>query len=346
MSDILHSLRQFLHNYYQTGRPVLLGYSGGPDSSALLHCLYKLRWIPQGQLIVVHIDHSWREESKEEAVAIKGYVESLGFPCIIECLEKESDQKNLEEKARLARIGLFQKQYRAFNAQALILAHQAGDQAETVMKRLFEGSHLMALGAMQQVSCIEEMTIWRPFLEVSKKKLLNYCRENGVSYFLDRMNADLRFLRARMRERLLPDLEENFGKGIEANLVRLAQTCHELQDYLSAKISPFLEKLEVKDGQLIIDLNGAHPIEAKAIIRKLAQLLRISLGQQHLNHLVELVKKEGRPRQFSIGEAVFYGCRNQLRVGFKNGKIDANFHCDLNKNKNIGKNKKEVLLTN
>ena len=322
MPDILQNLSDFLHKYYQAGRQILVGYSGGPDSSALLHALCKVRFLPPAHLTIVHVDHSWREESSEEASRLKKFVESLGLHCIVERLEEGASPKNLEEQARLARMAIFQKTYRSLRAQALILAHQAGDQAETVIKRIFEGSHITALGAMQPVSPLGEMTVWRPLLRFPKKALLDYCHEHAIPYLLDRTNGDTRFLRARMRKDLLPFLEHSFGKNIESNLARLGQSCHETSDYLSSRVQPILDKILIKDNEIVIDLENIHPFEAKFVIRKIAQDLEICLGQQHLDHLVELLQKNGQSRRFMMNNAVFITTHGHLRIVLTNEKSE------------------------
>ncbi len=347
MSDILHSLREFLHEHYRPGRPILLGYSGGPDSSALLHAFWQLKGCFRTlttDLVVIHIDHSWREESAEEAEALKKNIEILGLSCIFERLEKGNSDRNLEEKARLDRLNLFQKHYQFLGAQALILAHQAGDQAETVVKRLFEGSCLTALGAMQRVSLLEGMVVWRPMLKISKSDLLEYCLANEISYLVDRTNVDVRFLRARMRKDLLPMLEKIFGKCIEMNLTRFAQNCDEINSYFETKVQSLLDQIIVQENEVFIDFNGVHPIEAKFVIKKITSDLGICLGQQHLDQLACLLQKKGGQRLFSIGKAIFYITHSQLKIVFKNLKTEKNISCSLNKNEIIDKNKRELLL--
>ncbi len=217
MSNVLQNLNEFLDSHYQHGKPVILGFSGGPDSSALLHSFWKLQRKYALDLHVVHVDHGWREESAREAEELRKYAETLGLPFIVKRL-KSSKGKNLEEEARNARFAIFQKTYESLGAQAIALGHQAGDQAETVIKRLLEGSHITKLGAMRNVSLHEKMTVWRPFIHLPKKVLVAYCKRQKIPFLIDKTNRDPRFLRSRMREDLIPMLEKYFGKAIESNL--------------------------------------------------------------------------------------------------------------------------------
>jgi tRNA(Ile)-lysidine synthase len=295
MSNVLQRLDEFLNGYYTAGLPIIIGYSGGPDSSALLHACWKLKKKYSFDLTVIHIDHGWREESASEAEKLKEYVEDLGFEFILEKIEGSLANSNLEEEARLARLKIFQRHFARINAQAVILAHQAQDQAETVLKRLFEGSHITALGAMKKCSTFENMILWRPFLEIPKEELISYCHVNKVEYLLDRTNEDPRFLRARMRKNLLPLLEEHFGKQIQENLARFSETVHEMVDY-------FAEKLELEPD----DLSKMHPFEAKLALKKIAERNSLKLGKQHIDQLYKLLEQtDGTTRKFIIGGKTF-----------------------------------------
>jgi len=304
MSNVLQRLDEFLTKHYQVGRTLLIGYSGGPDSSALLHGLWKLKKKYSFVLAVIHIDHGWRQESALEAEKLKDYVGSLGFSFILETLKSSFAGSNLEEEARLARMRIFKQHYMNLHAQALVLAHQAQDQAETVLKRLFEGSHITALGAMKKISDYEDMTLWRPFLEIPKEELIEYCNSYRINYLMDKTNEDPRFLRARMRKTLMPLLEEHFGKQVQGNLARLSQTVHEMADY-------FTQKLEQHSG----DLNGLHPFEAKLALKQLAERNSLTLGKKHIDQIYELLEKnDGVARKFIVGRKTIVICNGIINL--------------------------------
>lgn len=293
-SNVLQRLDEFFDRHSNREQPVLVGFSGGPDSSALLHGIWTLKKKHSFPLIVIHVDHGWREESALEARKLKEYVESLGLSFILETLPGSFQESNLEEKAREERLAIFARHFAANRAQALVLAHQAQDQAETVLKRLFEGSHFTALGAMKTVAKFEDMVIWRPFLEIPKEELLDYCQANKIDYLLDRTNRDPRFLRARMREEMIPFLEANFGKRIQKNLARFSQAAHEMAEYVSSKVEGSLT-----GGPL--DLSKLHPFEAKFALRDMAEKNSLKLGEQHIHQILKFLElKDGQVRKFAI----------------------------------------------
>lgn len=216
----------FLKTYWDGKAPLLLGYSGGPDSKALL---YILKGLP---IHVAHVDHGWRQTSGAEAEELKREVEGLGFPFHMTRLEGCKK----EEEAREARLEFFRKLCEQVPFQALLLAHQADDWAETALKRVLEGSHLPFLGGMDPVSHIKGLCIWRPLLKIPKQGLEKYLDQKGLIPLRDPTNTDPKYLRSRMRVDMIPYLSRSLGKEVAGNLTLLAERASELKEYLDRKV--------------------------------------------------------------------------------------------------------------
>lgn len=206
----------------------MLGYSGGPDSKALLYALKKTE-VP---LHVAHVDHGWRKESGEEADALEQEVAELGLPFYRTRLEG----CDTEETARAGRLQFFAGLFQATPFQALLLAHQADDWAETALKRVLEGAHLPFLGGMDEVGHLYGMPIWRPFLKISKQALELYLQKLGLTALQDPTNADPAYLRSRMRVEIFPFLERSLGKRVVGNLRLLAERAAELKKFLDKRV--------------------------------------------------------------------------------------------------------------
>ena len=250
--------------------PLLLGYSGGPDSKALLYALLDAGITPH----LAHIDHAWRPESAEEARLCRLEAETLGCPFHTIRLDPPPAT---EDEARNARWNFFRSLFAKIPFQALVLGHQADDLAETVLKRVFEGAHLTSLTAMQEVSTRDNITIWRPILSFSKRDLTAYLKKKQLTPFYDATNEDPTFLRSRMRHQLLPFLNKTFGKQIAMNLCLLSHRSAELDDYLQSKIAPLLSQVEAGPWGFYLGRElfaPLHPIEKRALIQKLRPLSR------------------------------------------------------------------------
>lgn len=258
---------------------LVLGLSGGNDSLALLHILLDLREKVPFNLELAHFDHGWREESGREAEQIQGLAKRLGLKLFL----KRSELPILtEDGARQERYRFFKEIY---NHDALVLAHHGDDQAETVLKRVLEGSSLTALAGMGPLSDFEGMTIWRPLLGVSKADLPDH---NG---FEDKTNHDPKFLRARMRQKILPELKGWFGKEVHSSLNRLGAYASELNDYFERKTAHLFTQIEKGPFGLLWDLNPYLPmekVELRYAAQKFLKLCSQTLSSAQIELLLEV----------------------------------------------------------
>lgn len=255
MDALLKVVKDFLANHIKSDAPLLLGFSGGPDSLALLHLLLEAKKNVNFVLHVAHVDHRWRKSSAEEAKRLADEVHELGLPFHLHTLDGHS--KN-EADARVARLQFFQSLYQKLGCQALLLGHQRDDQSETVLKRILEGASLHALCGMTFVAALNGMQVWRPLLAFEKKDLFQYVISMGLTPILDETNDDVAYLRPRMRKTILPNLAEQFGKEIGFNLSKLGERAWELKGYLERRIERYLNA--VQSGPTL-DLNPFLPLE-------------------------------------------------------------------------------------
>lgn len=283
--QLLEILKNFFYKNLKSKDPVLLAYSGGVDSSCLLDAILRCREELSIDLHVVHINHGWRKESEIEAKIIKEKLKKFNIPLHYKKFKKVT-QKNLENESRNMRIEYFKFLYKKYNYQALILAHQKDDLAETVLKRVLEGANLYSLTSMQDVASFNEMIVWRPLLKVCRKDILDYNESNNVEYFLDRTNDDTKYLRAKMRKDIFPYIQKNFNKEIINNLASLSSYSLEINNYLEEKTKHFFANLNENSLGLFIDLNEVKSIlEIKYIIKKIAQSKNIEISRDVLNQL-------------------------------------------------------------
>ena len=266
---------EFLNVHWDRKKPLLLGYSGGPDSKALLYALLECDIIPH----LAHVDHGWREESRDEAEMLRVEAAKLRCPFFSTRLELK-DKK--EDEARKARFGYFS--YLMPQYEALLLAHQADDLAETVLKRVLEGAHISNLSGMQPASRQYGMTIWRPLLNVRKSEILQFLEERSLKPFIDSSNTDPAYLRSRMRGEIFPFLNDRFGKETTENLVLLSQRALEVKEYLDRKI----ERVSVQKGPwgVIAQINGLETIEQRHLLQKIAREESLVLTREALETLL------------------------------------------------------------
>ncbi len=312
------TVKKFLARELQRGSSLLLGYSGGADSTALFYALQECARFFPFKLHVAHVDHGWREESAGEALALQRQVEGLGYPFYLKRLSLPNGGGNLEDRARGERYRFFKGLYEELGCQALLLGHHADDLAETVLKRLLEGASLVRLTGMQEVSELWGMQVWRPFLTTSKEELLAYVRKKSLPFIEDLSNKDEQFLRARMRGSLLPEIERRFGKRISKPLKQLSLSALELKFYLQRRIAPYLERAQwTEEGGVVLDLSPFVPMESvelKALLREVAKKLGTTLSFEALENLCKLLNSNclrksigNRTHTFHVDRGVLIG---------------------------------------
>lgn len=283
-------VKNFLERHFTPGRPLLLGYSGGgADSEALLQLLLECQNHIDFQLHLAHIDHGWREESREEAEVLKRKAQSLSLPFFIKTLTSADFKKNnLEEDARNARIEFFYALHEKYTYQALLLAHQADDHAESVLKRIFEGAHFSKLCALFEVAKWQNMSVWRPLIGVRKRELVSYLERRNISFFTDPTNHNERFLRGKLRSKLMPMLAEHFGKEIADNLCFLGRESGKIRDYFEKKMAPHLEKRQTFPFGSFLDLPlNEEEIEIQFLVKEWFTQEKCSVSREILETIVQ-----------------------------------------------------------
>lgn len=256
------TVQRFLNQYNITDAPLLVALSGGPDSLALYHVLNQLNV----SFAVAHVDHGWRNESASEAQRLKQYVT---VPFHLLTLDPAEIEGNREDACRQRRLAFFKSLIQNEGYRAVLMGHHADDQAETVLKRIFEGACFTQMGAMEEEAQFEGMRIWRPFLTVSKRVILQYCEMHGLNPVDDYTNRDQHYLRARMRQTILPNLSATFGKEISKPLSRISLHSKELKDYLDSKVEQLIEKQEKIGDKWKLDLTeNVHRVEVKHLLKK------------------------------------------------------------------------------
>lgn len=295
---ILDDLKKFIQEYQLEEQSMLLGLSGGIDSTALFHLLIEAGIAFQ----VAHVDHGWREESGEEACILRRKVEELGVRWHGTKLQMKEMS---EEAARNGRMRFFQEVIDAEQLKGIFLAHQKDDVIETSLKRVLEGAQLPYIGGMKLVSTYEGMEIYRPLLSFSKEELRSYLNEKNISYIEDPTNEDSRFLRGRMRTSILPRLAEEFGKGISENLYQLSIRANEWQDYLERKTEELWKGLKRGPIGSYIDvglLKGSEKLEIRYFVQKFLKKEGVSSSRDVLEKVAGWIWEGKTDVELQLGD--------------------------------------------
>ena len=275
---------------------LLLAVSGGLDSICLAHFFIENReTLGIEWLGIAHVHHGLREGTADrDAAFVEAFAKSHGVPFFLKKLDGEAlkaAEGSLEENARDARYKALMDSlattWSQRNKTAIVTAHHAGDQAETMYMRLRRGTTLTGLRGIQALRQAQGFFIYRPFLNVSREELLAYARENGLEWCEDESNVDVKFARNKIRHVFLPHLEENCP-GATQQLCRIAGIADKVYDKVLNRCNTLFSVTveayktdRVRGDNSYEDITGS--IEAKPLWMAIAKgdpgTLRLRSGQ-------------------------------------------------------------------
>jgi tRNA(Ile)-lysidine synthase len=262
------------------GGRVLVGVSGGADSTALLLGLDELIKAKHLDLnlTVAHLNHGLRgETSVDDALWVERLADRLGHGFSIETvnLRALADQQkdNLEQAARRARYSFLSRLATSCSSELVLTAHTLDDQAETVLLRLMRGSGPDGLGGIKPSRSLEEgkdVILARPLVRWARRADTEaYCAAAGIAFRNDAMNHDESFARVRVRKQLLPLMRE-FNPRIDYALSRTASLLREDSEALQSAAEELLEAADDDATSVDIVLRIAELVNASASVRRRA----------------------------------------------------------------------------
>ncbi|MGV8921874.1 MAG: tRNA lysidine(34) synthetase TilS [Thermomonas sp.] len=213
------------------GRPLLVGYSGGLDSTVLLHLLAQDPRARAAGLRAIHVHHGLQSEADAWATHCQRNCDSLGIELIVERVRVEDSGLGREGAARAARHAAFARVLR--EGEVLALAHHRDDQAETFLLRALRGSGVDGLAAMRPWRVYARGWLWRPLLETPRDALHDYAGKHGLSRIEDPSNDDASLDRNFLHTQLMPLLRTRWSNA-DAAFARSAALSAEATNLLDA----------------------------------------------------------------------------------------------------------------
>ena len=242
-------------------KSIFIGYSGGPDSTALVHLLSILNAKQELNLKAIHINHNL---SKHSSIWENHCIETcskLNVNLITKSIEIKVDGGGLESASRKARYKVFEKILN--RDDQLLLGHHSDDVAETLIMRLMRGTGPDGMEGPKLKRSLGQGVLVRPFLGVSKKEILDYLKKHNIDYIKDDSNLSSDFDRNYLRNEIFPMLEKkwnnfsnrvsNFSKIIKDRNDNYSDLMHEKYDDLISN-SINLKKLKELSDPLIADV--------------------------------------------------------------------------------------------
>ena len=240
--ELRNAVRPFLENL-SAGDCAIVAVSGGADSLALAYALIKEAPDLAINLIAVTVDHQLQSGSADQAAKVQVELKAMGYQEVI--IEKVSvkEESGLEADARAARYAALDAIAKAYGATQIFLGHTRDDQAETVLLGLARGSGTRSLSGM----AVLNGKYARPFLQLTREQIVAACNEVGLKPWNDPHNVNEKFSRVRVRNKVMPVMEEEIGPGIAAALARSAAILRDDADALDEMAQAVISRVDLSD---------------------------------------------------------------------------------------------------
>lgn len=269
----------------QAAQALAVGYSGGLDSTALLHALRY--YGPPLALRAIHVCHHLQPEAESWAQQCRTRCRAWGVEYTRCDVAVEARAQGLEAGARVAR-------YRALEqalapGEALVTAHHLQDQAETFLLQALRGAGPKGLAAMPALAALGARVHWRPWLALSRDAIRDYATQHGLCWIDDPSNADPAVSRSFLRARVLPEIQTQWP-GAASTLARAAAHAQEASEAVDALAAIDLER--ARDGHdrlACATLATLSAARGKQVVRRwLAQAGRDTPDHRHLKQILRL----------------------------------------------------------
>ncbi len=293
---ILKTIKKY--NLIKDGDKIVVGVSGGPDSITLLDLLLKLKNqnIIKFDIVVCHINHMIREEATSDEGYVKEYCNKNNIECFVKRAEVEEIAKQnkmgTEETGRKIRYDFFYEILEKTKSNKIATAHNANDNAETVLMNIIRGCGTSGLKGIEA----NNKQIIRPLIECSRKEIEEYCKQNNLNPRIDKTNFENDYTRNKIRNMLIPYIQENFNPNIVEGINRLSSLSKQENDYLEKETQKAYISIveEITNTSISLDLKKFNSLEkvikSRVVLYTINELFKTKNGieKKHIEDIIKL----------------------------------------------------------
>ncbi len=302
---------------FHDGDIIVVGCSTGPDSMALVDMLLKIRDKYHLSLIICHVNHNLREQSKEEEEFIKKYCEDNNILFETMTIEEYGDD-NFHNEAHNIRYNFFDSTVKKYNANYLMTAHHGDDLIETVLMKIVRGSNILGYSGFRKEIDMDTYKVVRPLIEFTKEELEEYDKENNVKYYVDASNDKDKYTRNRYRKYILPFLkkEEN---NVHLKFYKFSKTLQEADNFLVKERNKALKRV-IENNKINIDKFNEEDIYIKKeilyfVLNKFYPDDLILVNDKHIDLLFDLINSKKAHSFVNLpNEVIAYKSYNMIEL--------------------------------
>lgn len=285
----------------EAGDTIVAGVSGGADSVALFLVLTELTKELSFSLKVVHVNHGLRKEAAKEAEYVEALCRERNIPFILKEYDvkayAKAASKGTEEAGRMLRYQSFSEALCGCSTGKIAVAHHMNDQAETMLFHLFRGTGAKGLSSIAPV----RDNVIRPLLCVTRQEIEDFVTSRKVSFCVDASNKSDEYTRNRIRNLIIPSIEENVSKDAVLHMAQTAKQLRELNAFAESEARKTYERLVISRNSNRIVLDKKEFLSSYIYVRKLLIKYVIDelvphnrdITQAHIESVAEVAQKDG-----------------------------------------------------
>lgn len=281
---------------------IVVGVSAGPDSMTLLYILSKIRKSVAFKIIVAHVNHNVRVESKEEAEFLKNYCEKNNLVFEMMTIHKYAED-NFHNEARNIRYTFYKELVEKYHANYLMTGHHGDDLMETILMRIVRGSTLKGYSGFSSIVDMGSYKIIRPLIFMSKDAIKDFALHNKIPFRIDKSNESDKYTRNRYRKNVLPFLKSE-DNNVHLKFLKYSKTLMEYDKYIDNIVLKELSKVYYNkrilvDKFLLLD----NLIQKKIIDYLLAELYLddlLQIDDRHVELILKLINSKKANMQYNL----------------------------------------------
>lgn len=286
---MITTVKRFLekHDLANSNKTILVGFSGGFDSCAMLDALAKLQNEFNFKLCAAHLNHGWRAEADTEEKACQEFCKQRNIEFYSEKLNPTTPKT--ETAAREARYKFFERAAKYFDTKIILTAHTKSDNVETILYRIARGTGISGLCAINETRRLNNIEIFRPILSLTRQDIEKYCAQNNLTPNNDTSNFDTKYKRNFIRHEILPKLKEINPIAEHAIESLRENSCDE-----EAIVNEYLTQIKknIYSGEKINTdkfLNLSHPVKQR-IVYDFIQTVGLEYDKKKVLNILEFIQ--------------------------------------------------------
>lgn len=311
-SSVIQKCLKFIreNELLKNGDSVVVGFSGGSDSTFLLILLLTIQKIFNLKIYVAHLNHKLRgKESDADEEFVKNFCKQNKIEFLIESRDirkiAQETKKGIEEVARMERYKFFAEAAEKFKTTKIATGHTLNDNAETMIFNFIRGSGVSGLRGIP----VKRDNIIRPLLGVTKEEIIEFLKEEGIQFRTDSTNKDEEFTRNFIRHKIIPLLKE-INPNLFETFSITSQLLTLLEKYILSEETKFDRLFVSKKTEKVLRIKIEENIDYKnylmmdLIRKKIETHFNIQLSFEKTKELINLFKQD-KGTMIQINDKIF-----------------------------------------